>query len=281
MRRHFLYAALLYLGTLSAQVGQKEILVYFDSGSHVISAEGASTLNALFVTDSLTINSVSVEGFCDDIGTEYDNLALSRKRAESVAEYIRTHAAIHDLSATGKGEIALNSAADALSQRQHNRRVAVVASYAVAPEEPKPVRSQPAAVDLFEGYKMPGENLSEGDKLILRQLVFVASTTVFEDAEACETELSRYVQYFKANPGINFEIHGHVCCISKSFFDARNIYTGKNNLSEDRAKRIYDYFIEKGIDKSRMAYKGFGRKFPRPGVAEKFNKRVEIVITKL
>ncbi|AWI25180.1 OmpA family protein [Flavobacterium pallidum] len=280
MRSYFVSAALFFIAAVSAQQ-QKEILLYFDSGSYSLAPNGVALLDTFFVNDSITVHSIAIKGFCDDIGAENDNQALSVKRAQSTAAYIRSLSDKDNISISGKGEIQLAGDREANIQRQQNRKVSVLVSYTPNPKTETPTVKKPADVDLFEGYKMPGENLAKGDKFILRQLVFIASTTVFENAEACEAELEKYVQYFKANPEMKFEIHGHVCCISKSFRDARNIYTGKNNLSEDRAKRIYDYFIEKGIDKSRMLYKGFGRQFPRTDVAEKFNKRVEIVITQL
>ncbi len=279
MRHYLVSAALLFIGTLSAQ--QKEILLYFDSGSHLLTSQGEAMLDTFFVTDSITIDAITVEGYCDDIGQENDNLILSENRAKAVADYIHTLSDTNNISVIGKGELPLESAQDAAGQRQRHRKVSVLVSYTLVSENQKPNAKKPLDVDLFEGYKLPGEKLVQGDKFILRQLLFVASTTVFEDADTAEAELAKYVEYFKANPQMRFEIHGHVCCISHVFRDARNIYTGKNNLSEDRAKRIYDYFIEKGIDKSRMHYQGFGRQFPRPGVAEKFNKRVEIVITEI
>ena len=49
------------------------------------------------------------------------------------------------------------------------------------------------------------------------------------------------------------------------------------NLSVARAKYVYDYFIEKGIDKSRMSYEGLAHSFPLGGSDDK-NRRVEILI---
>jgi hypothetical protein len=54
----------------------------------------------------------------------------------------------------------------------------------------------------------------------------------------------------KENPTLEILIGGHVCC----FNDMR--------LSVLRAKTIYDYLVENGIDKSRMKYKGYGLSKP-------------------
>jgi outer membrane protein OmpA-like peptidoglycan-associated protein len=281
MRYYCLSAAFFFISVLSAQQQKKEILVYFDSASHSLSAQEAAKLDTFFIQDSITVKSIALEGFCDDVGEENDNMVLSNDRAKSVSEYIRSSWDVADIRAIGKGEIPLINSADTALERQQNRKVSVAISYTLNPRSPKATVKKTADVDQYVGYKKLGDTLVAGDKLVFRHLIFIASTTVFENAEESESELEKYITYLKQNPQIRFEVHGHVCCISKSFRDARDIYTGKNNLSEARAKRIYEYLIEKGIDKSRMLYKGFGRQFPRLGLDEKFNKRVEIVITQI
>jgi len=76
---------------------------------------------------------------------------------------------------------------------------------------------------------------------------------------------------------IYFTIQGHVCCTQFSR-DAVNRKTKKRNLSEARAKYVYDYFANKGIDKKRMRHLGLRRKFPLGGDPQ-FDRRVEILIT--
>ena len=129
------------------------------------------------------------------------------------------------------------------------------------------------------GYKTFDDVLEVGHQIIIENLIFEGSSTDFLDVEKADFELKKIVEYFQKNPNLKFEIHGHVCCISSSFRDARDNNTGLSNLSESRAERIYHYFIDNGIASERMSFKGFGRKFPRKGVKEQENKRVEIVIS--
>jgi len=65
-------------------------------------------------------------------------------------------------------------------------------------------------------------------------------------------ELDKLVNFMNENSTIRIEISGHT--------DSR----GSNNqqLSEDRAKAVYDYVVSKGIDASRMTHKGFGSSKP-------------------
>ena len=89
-------------------------------------------------------------------------------------------------------------------------------------------------------------------------------------------ELNKLAVQLKEKPSMQIEIRGHTDNVGEE---------GKNKaLSEGRAKAVYDYLLVKGIDKSRIAYKGFGSK---KAVAKndteegrKKNRRVEMVIIK-
>ena len=58
-----------------------------------------------------------------------------------------------------------------------------------------------------------------------------------------------------------------------------------NQLSEARAKQVYDYFVKNNIDPDRLAFKGYGKRFPvaKDDTLEgrQQNQRVEIKIVKL
>ena len=53
-------------------------------------------------------------------------------------------------------------------------------------------------------------------------------------------------------------------------------------LSEKRAKAVYDYFVSKGIENSRMSYAGYGSLNPIAEnytvAGQKLNRRIEIKI---
>ena len=85
-------------------------------------------------------------------------------------------------------------------------------------------------------------------------------------------ELNQLVSYLERNQEIKIEIRGH----------SDNIGDEKYNieLSKNRAKAVMNYFISKGIKKSRLTYKGYGSLKPvasnknEQGKAK--NRRVEI-----
>jgi outer membrane protein OmpA-like peptidoglycan-associated protein len=53
-------------------------------------------------------------------------------------------------------------------------------------------------------------------------------------------------------------------------------------LSQNRAKSVYDYLIKKGIDKTRLTYKGYGDTKPiadnKTEEGKQQNRRTEITI---
>jgi outer membrane protein OmpA-like peptidoglycan-associated protein len=86
----------------------------------------------------------------------------------------------------------------------------------------------------------------------------------------------------KEHSGLRVEIQGHVCCTPENM-DGWDMETKKEDLSVQRAKYVYTYLTGRGIDTSRMSYKGFGgsRKiFPQELNQEQMmrNRRVEIKI---
>ena len=74
-------------------------------------------------------------------------------------------------------------------------------------------------------------------------------------------------------PDLTAHIRGHVCCSNKKL------------RSKQRAKYVYSYLRNKGIDKSRLSYKGYGNTEPivfpeRSNNDRGANRRVDVVFTK-
>jgi outer membrane protein OmpA-like peptidoglycan-associated protein len=122
------------------------------------------------------------------------------------------------------------------------------------------------------------KHLKTGSTLLLKNVYFPADRHIIKP-ESEETLEKLYI-VLRDNPNIKISIEGHVCCI-RDADDAEDLDTHEQTLSVNRAKAIYDYLVNKGIDPKRLTYAGFGRR--RPVVeneqneedAEK-NRRVEI-----
>ncbi len=87
-------------------------------------------------------------------------------------------------------------------------------------------------------------------------------------------ELEKLTSFLHDNPKVNIEIHGHT--------DAEGSDDYNVNLSDARAKAVYLYLVQNGIDSNRMQYKGFGEAIPRTSNTSEENRaknrRVEFII---
>ena len=267
----FLIACGFVTYSLSAQVHN----VYFESNSFLLNETQKATLSSLFSSEEEVYTTISVEGFCDDIGSVESNQILSQKRANEVANFLQNELHLAVSNSIGKGEIYLpENTQNADEIRKNNRVVKISFSKEMVDVKINSAEKKPTQTN----YKTFSDELKKGDRIIVNNLIFMGSLTHFQSPEEAEVELQKIVTYLNAHPTTKIEIQGHVCCISNSFKDAYDRNSKKNNLSETRAKKIYDYFIEKGIASDRMSHKGYGRKFPIVGGDESDNKRVEILI---
>lgn len=87
-------------------------------------------------------------------------------------------------------------------------------------------------------------------------------------------ELNRLKKLLEDNPGLKIQINGHT----------DDVGTEEDNLqlSNNRAKAVYDFLVQNGVDPERLKYKGFGE--ARPVVSNESpesrqqNRRTEFVI---
>lgn len=89
------------------------------------------------------------------------------------------------------------------------------------------------------------------------------------------TKLDSLAGEMKKNTSIKIEIKGYT--------DNSTIDIGNNKLSENRAKAVYDYLVNKGIESTRMNYTGYGQQNPigenTTEEGRKKNRRVEITVS--
>ncbi len=94
--------------------------------------------------------------------------------------------------------------------------------------------------------------IKPGERIILRNIFY--ATDSYELEEKSKVELSKLFEFLNNNPNLIIEISGHT----------DNIGTGEYNLelSKNRAKSVYQYLLEKGIENERLTYKGYGENKP-------------------
>lgn len=213
--------------------------------------------------DSTNIFSIAILGYCDDRGRIGYNDTLSVKRANHMKELLLARGI--DVSkiklVTGHGKVDLLPRSNIVQQRTLNRRVDLVISYAKR--------------NLTADNSILSDTLKVGDKIVLENILFENSRSVL--LEESIPVLEKITKTIKEKSQYNITILGHICCNPPNR-DVRDFETGEYNLSQARAKIIYDYLIYKGVDAKRLAYKGMMANYPL-GKGEKYDRRVELQIT--
>jgi outer membrane protein OmpA-like peptidoglycan-associated protein len=252
--------------------------VYFETDKYdVLITEENRLLLFISKLADMDIESISIFGFCDDIGASEYNLKLSQDRANAIKAIFANNEISESLisNVDGKGEVLLKivDETDVLKIRGLNRKVEII----VKPKPPKKVEEPP--IEITEQKKDVPEqikgNLKVGDKIVFENILFKTgySTIIPESKKVLEDIAKSLVE----RKDIYFTIQGHVCCTQFSR-DAVDRKTKQRNLSVARAKFIYDYFIKKGVNLKRMKYVGLRRLFLLGG-DPKDDRRVEILIT--
>ena len=124
----------------------------------------------------------------------------------------------------------------------------------------------PRALDI---YLSP---IKTGHSIVLNNIFFASNSYSLE--EKSKTELDKIVQFLKDNPKLQIEFGGHT----------DDVGSDKDNmeLSQKRAKAVYDYIVNKGIAATRLKYKGYGESSPAvPNDSEEhrqLNRRIEFKV---
>ncbi|MCU0460878.1 MAG: OmpA family protein, partial [Bacteroidales bacterium] len=111
-----------------------------------------------------------------------------------------------------------------------------------------------------------------GKKVVLNNILFETGKAVLTTSSY--SELDRLYNILIDNPQMKIEISGHT--------DNTGSAALNNTLSANRARSVVDYLIHKGVEATRLEYKGFGSLQPIADNAtpdgRKANRRVEFKI---
>ncbi len=106
---------------------------------------------------------------------------------------------------------------------------------------------------------------SSADKTIGLQNIFF-ETGSHALLPSSTNELNILVRVMKNTPGMKIEIMGHTDNVGEEEFNQK--------LSKSRAKAVYDYLLDSGIESSRLTYKGYGESKPVADNATEEGKRM-------
>ncbi len=263
---------ILFAISLSLSAQEDTISVYFENDSYQLSQTEIKKIKP----DTSWVF-VKLNGYTDYLGTANHNQILSEKRAQEVKRFLINTIDLKEqnIQIIGKGELGkeLNSRLGV----PQNRRVDLIVTKKIS--SPKP---QEEKLDTNSNPTLTAriEETEIGSNLILDNFSFVGGQHVLV-LESHPT-LDSLILILNANPSLKIAIEGHVCCVTHHP-DGLDQQTGKYNLSEARAKYIYDALIAEGISPSRLSYEGFARtkpiyKYEENATQQQANRRVEIKI---
>lgn len=106
--------------------------------------------------------------------------------------------------------------------------------------------NQPVQIDI---YLQP---IEQGKETVLNNIFF--DTDKYDIKEKSKPELNKIISFLQENPDIRIAINGHTDNVGTAAYN--------QSLSTNRAKAVYSYLVEAGIDSSRLAYKGYGQTKP-------------------
>lgn len=119
------------------------------------------------------------------------------------------------------------------------------------------------------------EKIKVGSNVTLQNIFF--ETNKFELLPSSVVELNILIDLLKENENVSIEIEGHTDNVGEDKLNQK--------LAENRAKSVYEFLINNGIDKRRLSYKGYGETKPKADnntdEGRKQNRRTEFIVTKI
>lgn len=110
------------------------------------------------------------------------------------------------------------------------------------------ISSRDSAIKAVLKADLTVKKIELGEQYTLHDILF--STNSYSINDTIEAVLDNFSEFLKENPKVKLRLEGYTDNVGAS---ADNMI-----LSNNRAKTVYDYLIQNGIESSRITYKGFG-----------------------
>ena len=291
-----------FLGLIITTKAQEQTIVYFATNKYDLSKTENKKLQDWIIANP-KVKIVAINGYTDEVGTTAKNDVLAQNRVDCIFSLIKGKIQIRDDFKTRSfGENFRQS-----KNKSENRKATlyyllekdlvredeilgfkkpepIIEKPEPIIEKPKPEIKYPSELSIENpdgsrtDYKLNVAFMKEvasaktGEKLKIDNLNFVINT--FAIVNESRGKLYELLLVMQKNPKLKIELQGHLCCMTKD----------KADLSTQRAKAISNFLRQKGIDSTRITYKGFGVSQPVFAIPEKnegeraANRRVEILI---
>jgi len=268
--------------------------LYFDLNVSLMNKNAEHKVDLLIFNDKILDGAaIKVIGYADFLGTEGYNKNLSLERAKNVKTYlVKSGIKTSDIKlCLGEGKINRPDMTDKDGYPE-DRRVDIVVNNDVEhpivatgkhhlpnggakpPVGPATQHARDSVPDSRDLASVPA-----GQIFTLRNVYFYPGRHVIKPGSYAILE--KLSKALKDNPTVRISIEGHVCCIQPGIPDALDVDTDEPVLSYNRAKAIYQYLVDKGINADRLEYRGFGKSHPIVPFEQteedaEMNRRVEV-----
>jgi len=119
---------------------------------------------------------------------------------------------------------------------------------------------------------VPMRPIKKGTPFVLENIFFDSDKSILKPESV--TELNKLLEILNKNEDLRVELGGHT---DSDGNDEHNL-----QLSDNRAKAVVNWLIEKGVDKAKLQYKGYGESNPRvendTPQNKALNRRTEVII---
>ena len=267
---------LLLLVSLSV-FSQKKMEVFFDFNQDLPNENSIAILQK-WMKENPKVEVVRLSGYCDSVDVSSYNKKLSTRRINSVLALLKDNENIKIspnclLESYGKdfkqSKIQAENRKVVVFYENEEKKVLPQTENKTSPKEQKTTPEIKKEENLSEAIKTS----KVGDLIKLQNLYFFNNSDKI--VPKSEPTLKELLDIMNKNPKLKIEIQGHICC---------KMPNQPDEISEARAKMVFDYLRKNKIDRKRLTYKGYGVSRPIHPIPEKNvmeedeNRRVEILI---
>jgi len=252
--------------SFSQRIKKDRIFLYYKTENYKLSIEQKKEItNFIQYYKDTKIHKIVIIGSTDFMGASNYNLNLSKKRALKVSNFIKMDNDIKtQIKFLGEQENPYNYIPN--QGIYLHRRTTIICEYIL----PKSKSPKPNYKRTKQGTHLNKiTTIEKNNRFILRNINFLYGKAILTKSSI--PELNNLSQIMRKNPKLIIALEGHVCC-GTSKLTEYDINKYKHiTLSSKRAKKIYDYLLSKGIDSTRLSYKGY--EFTKPLYYPEANKR--------
>jgi outer membrane protein OmpA-like peptidoglycan-associated protein len=138
----------------------------------------------------------------------------------------------------------------------------------------KPYKVGKETIMTLERVETDDYSVNKGEIMLNKSYTAYFDSKSFQLNARAKQEMKRFADYLKKNPKVGVQILGYASSEGQA--------STNQKLSEDRAKAVYDYFVEQGIEKNRLTFKGFGANAsPDPEAAKRKMRRADLKLIEL